>query len=128
MTMNPDTIFQTVQKGFRVSVGAASTLIESLQNPRVGEDALNKLRTNPNELADELANRGEVTEREARMFVDSLFSQSPSSTSTSGTRSATSPTGPTAPLDVQTDLQDLIDQITALRKEVEELGSQDNPQ
>ena len=125
--MNPDAIFQTVQKGFRVSIGAAGTLIESLQNPRVGEDALNKLRTNPTELADELANRGEVTEREARTFVDSLMNQARSSGSSTPGEYSSPTAGPAAPADVQADLQDLITQITALRKELADLGSSDNP-
>lgn len=124
--MNPDAIFQTVQKGFRVSIGAAGTLIESLQNPQIGEEALNKLRTNPTGLADELASRGEVTEREARTFVDSLISQTRPSGSSTGEYSAPT-TGPSAPADVQADLQDLITQITALRKELADLGSSDNP-
>lgn len=124
--MNPDAIFQSVQKGFRVSIGAAGTLIESLQNPRVGEDAINKLRTNPTELADELASRGEVTEREARTFVDGLLNQTrPSGSSSGGDYSPTA--GPSAPADVQADLQDLITQITALRQELADLGSSNNP-
>lgn len=124
--MNPDAIFQTVQKGFRVSIGAAGTLIESLQNPQVGEEALNKLRTNPTELADELASRGEVTEREARTFVDGLLNQSqPSGSASGGSYSPTA--GPSAPADVEADLQELITQITALRNELANLGSSENP-
>jgi len=128
MDMNPDAIFQTVQKGFRVSVGAASTLLESLQNPRVGEEALNKLRTNPNELADELASRGEMTEQEARTFVDSLVNQARSAGTSGGASSPASAAGPTAPPDLQADLEDLVAQITALRKELEDLSSQNPPQ
>jgi polyhydroxyalkanoate synthesis regulator phasin len=127
MDMNPDAIFQTVQKGFRVSIGAAGTLIESLQNPQIGEDALNKLRTNPTELADELASRGEVTEQEARTFVDNLMNQArPSGSSPAGQYAAPN-NGPSAPADVETDLQDLITQITALRKELADLGASNNP-
>lgn len=126
--MNPDTIFQTVQKGFRVSIGAAGTLIESLQNPRIGEETLNKLRTNPNELAEELATKGEATEQEARNFVDSLMNQANNPATPGSPGSAANTAAPAAPLDVQTDLQDLVAQITALRKELEDLGSQDQPQ
>jgi polyhydroxyalkanoate synthesis regulator phasin len=71
--MNSNDIFQNVQKGFRVTLGAAGTLIDSLQNPRNGEEALNKLRSNPDQLVEELAAKGEMTEQEARTFVDGLL-------------------------------------------------------
>lgn len=124
--MNTNDLFQNVQKGFRVTLGAAGTLIDSLQNPRNGEDAWNKLRTNPDQLVEELAAKGEMTEQEARSFVDGLLSsaQSASSASATGRRSGT--TGPSAPPDIQADLQVLKDQIAELRKELQSLNEPGN--
>ena len=116
--MNPDDIFQTVQKSFRVTLGAAGTLVDSLQNPQNGEEVLNKLRTDPNQLAEELAIKGEATEIEARKFVDTLMAQS---SGASDAPRGSSAAEPTAPLDIQNDLEDLITQISALRKELTDL-------
>ncbi|MEO1208674.1 MAG: hypothetical protein AAFX78_03945 [Cyanobacteria bacterium J06638_20] len=123
--MNSNDIFQNVQKGFRVTLGAAGTLIDSLQDPRNGEEALNKLRTNPDQLVEELAAKGEMTEQEARTFVDGLINsaQGAAAPPTSGS-SSTSGT-PSAPPDIQADLEVLTNQIAELRKELKDLTEQD---
>lgn len=123
VAMNPDDIFQSVQKGFRVTLGAAGTLAESLQNPQNGQELLERLRTNPNQVAEELAEKGEITEQEARRFVDGLMAQS-SGNGSGGTRS-TPPAGPSAPPDIQADLEDLTAQIAALRQELADLQKSD---
>jgi polyhydroxyalkanoate synthesis regulator phasin len=122
--MNPDDIFQTLQKSFRVTLGATTAVIESIQDPYRREENLAKLRTNPAELADELAVKGEATEREARNFVDTLMSQPMGQSSSSAPR-PTAPVGPTAPADIQADLKDLTEQIAGLRTELEQLRQQD---
>jgi len=125
--MNPDDVLQTLQKGFRVTLGATTALVESIQNPQRREENLAKLKTNPNQLADELAVKGEATEQEARTFVDGLLAQrsgQPDSGGSSFTRSA--PSGPTASPEVQADLQDLTTQIAAMREELERLRQQDS--
>lgn len=125
--MNPEEIFQTVQKGFRVTLGATSTLIESIQNPQQRDEALNKLRTNPTQLAEELAAKGEVTEQEARNFVDTLFSSQQGTTAqSSGAASGSAAGGPVAPPDIENDLKDLTAEIAAMRAELEKLRQQDS--
>lgn len=122
--MNPDDIFQTVQKGFRITLGATSTAIESIQDSQRREETLNKLRTNPTLLAEELAEKGEITEREARLFVDGLLSQQGGSASNSSTSASAGVQ--TAPPDIQSDLQELTQQIADLRAQIEQLRQQDS--
>lgn len=125
--MNPDDVLQTLQRGFRVTLGATTALVESIQDPQRRDENLAKLRTDPSQLADELAIKGEVTEQEARTFVDNLLAQrsgQPDAASGGFTRSA--PTGPVVSPDVQADLQDLTTQIAAMRKELERLRQQDS--
>ena len=125
--MNPDDVLQTLQKGFRVTLGATTALVESIQDPQRREENLAKLRTDPNQLADELAIKGELTEQEARTFVDNLLAQrSGSSDGGSGGFSRSAPTGPAVSPDVQADLQDLTTQIAAMREELERLRQQDS--
>jgi polyhydroxyalkanoate synthesis regulator phasin len=126
--MNPDTILQIVQKGFRVTLGATASLIETLQDPQRRDENLYRLRTELNQLAEEWAAKGEMTEQEARNFVDTILSQR--AAQTNGDFSSPSPssssTATAAPPDVQLDLQELTAQIAAIRAELERLREQDS--
>lgn len=125
--MNPDEILQGLQKGFRVTLGAASTLAETIQDSQRREETLARLRTDPNGLADDLAAKGEVTEQEARAFLDNLMAQRPTGASwgsqagSSGVPSSSTSGVPVAPPDIQADLKDLTEQISAMRAELERL-------
>lgn len=131
--MNPDTFVQFVQKGFRVTVGATASLIEALQDPQQREENLYRLRTEFSQLAEQWEAKGEVTEQEARNFVDTVLQQqadrsaqpsSPSSGVTDADVTVTTTTSATSPI-VQQDLQDLTAQIAAIRSELEKLRAQD---
>lgn len=128
--MNPDEILQGIQKGFRVTLGAASTLAETIQDSQRREETLARLRNDPSGLADDLAAKGEVTEQEARAFLDNLMAQRPAGASWSGSSGSSSgPTAstsgvPVAPPDIQADLKDLTEQISAMRAELERLRQQ----
>ncbi|NJN59106.1 MAG: hypothetical protein HC879_17215 [Leptolyngbyaceae cyanobacterium SL_5_9] len=126
--MNPDTILQIVQKGFRVTLGATASLIETLQDPQRRDENLYRLRTELNQLAEEWAAKGEMTEQEARNFVDTILSQRTAQTNSDFSNSSTSSssTATAAPPDVQLDLQELTAQIAAIRAELERLREQDS--
>lgn len=116
--MNPDTLVQTFQKGYRVTIGATALAIESLQDSQRREENFAMLKSDPNQLIEELAIKGEATEREARNFVDGVFSQQPNSTSSPYETSAPMPARTVA---IQHDLQELTAQLAALRAELERL-------
>ncbi|MBE9183424.1 hypothetical protein IQ270_01450 [Microcoleus sp. LEGE 07076] len=74
--MNPDNLPQMLQTGFHLTLGATSFLIDTLQDPLKREENLDKLKQSDlSLLADELLEKGEMTDREARNFVDTIFSQ-----------------------------------------------------
>lgn len=123
--MNPETLPQLVQKGFRVALGATTSLMESLQDAQKRDENFSKLTQNPTEFAEELAAKGEVTEQEARNFVDSLLSQSGGVGGGDRTTVNTTAT-PVADPAVQADLQDLTAQLTALREELQRLQNNDS--
>ena len=128
--MNSDTLTQLLQQGFRVTLGATASLVETLQDPQKRSRNLSDLRSELDHLTQEWAEKGEVTEQEARNFVDTLLNQlsnqppRPPSTPSPATV-ATTPT-PTAPPEVQLELQELTAQIAAMRKELEQLRNQDS--
>jgi polyhydroxyalkanoate synthesis regulator phasin len=127
--MNPDTILQIVQKGFRVTLGATASLVETLQDPQRRDENLYRLRVELSQLAEEWAVKGEMTEQEARNFVDTILSQRAAQTDSDFTTPSTSSssTATAAPPDVQLDLQELTAQIAAIRAELERLREQDSP-
>jgi polyhydroxyalkanoate synthesis regulator phasin len=128
--MNPDSFIQIAQKGLRVTLGATSVLIETLQDPSRREEKFSRLRTEFSQLTEEWEAKGEVTEREARDFVDNVlnqrFNRPPSAapgTPSGGSTASPAPSAPSTP-DVQQDLQELTEQLAAIRSELEALRNQ----
>lgn len=129
--MNSENLVQSLQNGLRVTLGATASLIEVLQDPQKRTENLTKLSQEWDQLSQEWAEKGKVTEQEARSFVDSLLAQQRNAASSDDpTRSATATappdTSPTAPPDIQLELQTLTAQIAAIRAELEKLRNQDS--
>ncbi|HEY9837399.1 MAG TPA: hypothetical protein V6D27_10930 [Vampirovibrionales bacterium] len=131
--MNPDNVMEFLQTGFRVGVGATASLLESIQDPQKREENLADLKLDVSDLTKKWAEKGEMTEREARNYVDTLIDhqRSPGEPPSSATPTASTseppsppPTSATNP-EVYQDLQDLTAQIAALRSELENLQKKD---
>ncbi|MBD1939823.1 hypothetical protein [Microcoleus sp. FACHB-68] len=125
--MNPDNLTELLQKGFRVTLGATGALVESLQDSQKRDENLSKMQSDFGKLTEEWADKGAVTELEARNFVDALWTQQANSETTAAgdatvTTSAESVTEP----DVQADVEALTAQLAALRAELENLKSSDS--
>lgn len=122
--MDSHSLTQLLQKSFRVTLGATASLVEALQDPQKREQNISKLRLELSELAQEWSEKGEVTESEARNFVNNLLSQYESQLSTdpSETSSTTvTTTAPTSDPTVQLEIQELTAQLAAIRAELEKL-------
>ncbi len=127
--MNSDTVLRLLQKGFRVTIGATATLIEVLQDPQRREQNLSKLRLDLDQLAQEWAEKGEVTEQEARSFVDTIIAQrrSVNDRAASETTVTTIATPVTPPSTEVLELQELTAQLAAIRAELAHLREQKEP-
>lgn len=123
--MNSDSVLRLLQKGFRVTIGATATLIEVLQDPQRREQNLSKLRLELDQLAQEWADKGEITEQEARSFVDTFIAQRRSddraASETTVTTIATPVVTPSAEM---LELQELTAQLAAIRAELAHLREQ----
>ena len=124
--MNTDNLVQMMQKGFHVTLGAASFLVDTAVTPSQEQRNANisKLQSgNFESLTEEWAVTGEQKEKEAKTFVESVipkdsfpdmpfpnFSTSPSSTSP-----AQSTSGPSVPTDIQEDLEALTTELSEIR-------------
>jgi polyhydroxyalkanoate synthesis regulator phasin len=121
--MNSDTTINLLKKGFHVTLGATSSLVESIQDPIKREENLAQLRMGPNEFAEVLAEKGAVTEVEARKFVDNVVAQyKPSASSYSTGPASTSPSTSIDPA-LQLELQDLTKQLAELRAQLKNSGN-----
>ncbi|WP_448570957.1 hypothetical protein [Trichothermofontia sp.] len=116
--MSTDNLVQTVQKGFRTTLGAMNAIAESIQDSAKREETLKRLQTDFDQLTEEWAAKGEVTEQEARAFVDSIFhldSQSSPDPMQETDGGATRVPQPPAVPDIERDLQELTAQLAAMR-------------
>ncbi len=124
--MNSNNLVQLLQTGFRVSLGATTSLVETLQDSQKREENLSQLRSHLSERITEWAQKGEITEQEARNFIEAMLRQQSSSGTSSATgtpsNTVTTPqTTPVAPPNVQLEIEELTAQIAAIRTELEKL-------
>lgn len=132
--MNPDNLPQMLQTGFHLTLGATSFLIETLQDPLKREENLDKLKSDLGQLASELLEKGEMTDREARNFVDTIFSQpgnreNADSESVSPKQSDAATDDPPDSVvqpDVKLEIQELTAHLAALRVELEKLRAENS--
>lgn len=129
--MNPDTIIESLQTGFRVAVGATASAIEMLQDSEKRDENFDKL-SSPDwtKITEELAEKGEATEQEARQFVENLLNQQSSSPDSDSAQAPSSnpstSSTPRSDSEAQKELQELTDQIATLRAELERLQEQES--
>jgi hypothetical protein len=116
--MNSDTAMDLLKKGFRITLGASTSLVESIQDPLKREENLALIQANPNAFAELLAEKGAVAEVEARRMVDSVVTQYSSGSSASNPVSA--PTATTSSIDpsLERELRDLTAQLAQIRSEL----------
>ena len=124
--MNPDNLTQVIQKGFRVTLGATSFFMETLQDSNKRDENLHKLNSDFNQLTEEWAERGEMTEQEARNFVDTILNQQNSQVNTDSTTVSARPVSDFAQSDVQKDLLELTKEIANLRADLQNFQESDS--
>lgn len=123
-------LLELVQTGFRVSLGATTSLVETLQDPQKREENLSQLQSELNQRVSEWAAKGETTEREARYFIEQMLGQQSSSgtepTAQAPSASSAAPQGTTVTPTIQSEIADLTAQIASLRTELERLRKTDS--
>ncbi len=134
--MNPDSLLELIQKGYRVTLGAASTAAEAVQDPQRVSDEFSAIGTDWERIADKLEVRGALTEKEARDFVEGVTSQMPEpfrSASSPFTQSQppTPPTvttiaTPVVDTELQAEVTSLTAELIAIREEIEALKNKDS--
>jgi len=127
--MNPETLTETIQKGFRVTLGATASLMDAIRDPEGSQAKFSEIGNDFDLLTQELESKGADTEREARAVVDSMmsqmgqmpnpFMQTPASDATVDTVAT-----PVADASMQAELDALTQELSTLRQEIETLKAQ----
>jgi polyhydroxyalkanoate synthesis regulator phasin len=73
--MNNNKILEIAQQSFRVTVGAATSLVETVQNPQKRNAALSELNMELNKRTQEWASKGEATEQELKKKIEELLNR-----------------------------------------------------
>jgi hypothetical protein len=116
--MNSDTAMDLLKKGFRITLGASTSLVESIQDPLKREENLALIQSNPNAFAELLAEKGAVAEVEARRVVDSVVTQYSSGSTASNPVSSASATTSSIDPSLERDLRDLTADLAQIRSEL----------
>lgn len=117
-------LFQLIQQGRRIAIGAIASCAETLQDSKKRTEAIAYLQTELNQKIQEWSAKGEVTEADVKVFIDNLMAQRgwqgeryPSSTSSGKTSTYASS---------NSKLQELTAEIIALKLELEKLRKSKN--
>jgi hypothetical protein len=116
--MNSDTALDLLKKGFRITLGASTSLVESIQDPLKREENLALIQSNPNAFAELLAEKGAVAEVEARRMVDSVVTQYGGSSSTASSNDPSPATTSSIDPSLERALLDLTAELAQIRSEL----------
>ncbi len=124
MNTNNDDLVNILHKGFRVTLGATASVLESIQDPAKRQENLRKLSSDPQQLtvlADELAEKGEVTEREARNLVDAILAQKRGDNTSNSSYNYASTSRVTIDPELQREIEELKCQVVGLKDDLQKL-------
>ncbi|WP_236618897.1 hypothetical protein [Acaryochloris sp. CCMEE 5410] len=121
-------VTEFLKKGFHVTLGATTSVVESLQDSQKREENISQLNLGFDQLSQIWADKGEITETEARKMIDSMATQygvnaNPMS---SGSSTAPSATSPSIDPSLQQELKTLTNQLANIRLELTQMGNQDD--
>ena len=126
--MNSETLTETIQKGFRVTLGATASLVDALRDPQASQEKFSNIY-DFEALTQELEAKGTDTEQEARAVVDSMMSQmgqmpNPFSPTPASEATVDTYASPVTDPSIQAELDALTLELSTLRQEIETLKSQ----
>ncbi|MFM7600410.1 MAG: hypothetical protein ACKO7R_04305 [Pseudanabaena sp.] len=130
------------QRGYYVTLGATSSLLEVIQDPTKREENLKRLGRSFDEITQELAEKGVTTEAEARSYLDKFIAQQVNGSSNTTSESAglttvtttaktvednttdsSSENNQSVKASMRDEIKELTEQLAGLRAELEKLRS-----
>jgi polyhydroxyalkanoate synthesis regulator phasin len=125
--MDENNVTDVLKKGFQVTLGAATSLAESLQDERKREENISQLNLGFDKVTEIWAEKGAVTEIEGRKMIDSMMEQYGPNSNTYSTP-GTTPTSTSPGLDpgLHQEIRDLTTQLAAIRMDLTQTGPDTN--
>jgi DNA phosphorothioation-dependent restriction protein DptG len=130
------------QRGYYVTLGATSSLLEVIQDPTKREENFKRFGRSFDEITQELAEKGVTTEAEARSYVDKFVAQQVSGNTTSSksaglttvtttaktvddnaTDSSSEESDKSVKASMRDEIQELTQELASLRSQLEQLRS-----
>jgi polyhydroxyalkanoate synthesis regulator phasin len=122
--MNTETLFDNLHQGFRITVGATASLLETIQDSEKRSQTFSDFQSEFSQKAQEWASKGETTEQEARRITQEWLEKLRNN-STEVNNDAGSPTETEVTVSSETEvkkqIRELTQKISSLREELEEL-------
>ncbi len=109
-------LLETAQQGFHITVGAATSFLETVQNPQKRSEAISQIQFELNQKAQEWSEKGVATEQEAKAYINNLINQNTGAKNPSSDVYTSNTSN-----DVNSGLQQLKAEIIALRLELEKM-------
>ncbi|MGL5034143.1 MAG: hypothetical protein ACRC6M_10135 [Microcystaceae cyanobacterium] len=120
--MSNNAAFNLLQQGLRISLGATTSLVETIQDPQKRRETLTELQTQVSQQTQIWAEKGEVTEAEAKEWIESWLEKQKSTSN--GSKSQNTDTASNINFsEAQREIEDLTAQIAALKIELEQTRS-----
>jgi polyhydroxyalkanoate synthesis regulator phasin len=123
--MSNNTATNLLQKGLRITIGATTTLVETLQDPQKRQQTLTELQSQLSQQTQLWAEKGEITEIEAKRWVETWLAQQKQQRTHTNSSSGNSTAVTNIRFsDAQREIEELTAQILALKTELEQSRSQ----
>jgi len=118
--MDSQQTLEFLRKGLHVTLGATTSLVESVQDPLKREENMAQLNLGFDELTHIWEEKGSVTEAEARQFVDTVISSSMNVATPAPYSSSSSSSSSSTQFDagIANEIEDLTTQISEIRNEL----------
>ncbi|NJN23622.1 MAG: hypothetical protein HC810_03505 [Acaryochloridaceae cyanobacterium RL_2_7] len=115
--MDSQQTLEFLKKGLHVTLGATTSLVESVQDPLKREENMAQLNLGFDELTHIWEEKGSVTEAEARQFVDTVISSSMNMASPAPHNSSSTSSGSTTQFDasIASEIENLTTQLSEIR-------------
>lgn len=105
-----------IQQGLRIAIGATASAVETIQDRERFNQKISELTRDLQARSEIWAQKGALTEEEAKKMIEDFFNQKNSSPNTSSTKSSSS--NPS-----KEDLRSLTEEVINLREELNKLNS-----
>ena len=118
--MDSQQTIEFLRKGLHVTLGATTSLVESVQDPLKREENMAQLNLGFDELTHIWEEKGSVTEAEARQFVDTVISSSMNAATPNSYGSSSTSSSSSTQFDdgIASEIEDLTSQISDIRNEL----------